>query len=122
MSPKDLLKLYEAALSSQNWHGVEPLLHKDICVTFSNGTYKGINEVRAVFERNFASIKEEQYTISNTHWFHSNNTHAICLYDFNWQVIINREHCTGVRRGTSVMQCTQGKWQIITEHLGPFAA
>lgn len=122
MSPKDLLKKYETALSSQNWNAVEPLMHKDICVTFSNGTYKGINEVRAVFERNFSAIKEEQYIISNMHWAHSNDTNAVCLYDFNWQGIINGELCSGGGRGTSVLIYNDKKWQIITEHLGPFAS
>lgn len=122
MSPKNLLKQYENALASQNWNAVEPLMHKDICVTFSNGTYKGIDEVRSVFERNFSSIKEEQYSISNIHWVHSTDTHAICLYDFHWEGMINGEHCSGGGRGTSVLIYSDKKWKIITEHLGSFAS
>ena len=122
MSPQDTMKKYEHALASQDWKSVEPLMHNDVCVTFSNGTFKGLNEVKGVFEKNFASIQEEQYEISNLHWAHISTTEAVCLYDFNWQGIIEGEKCSGGGRGTSVLVLENSQWKIITEHLGPFAS
>ena len=122
MNPEEVLKKYELALASQDWSSVEPLMHKDICVTFSNGTFKGISEVKSVFENNFDSIKDEKYEISNLHWAHISDTQAVCLYDFNWQGIIEDEMCSGGGRGTSVLILDGGQWKIITEHLGPFAS
>lgn len=122
MSAQELLEEYEKALSTQTWGLVKPLIHNKACMTFSSGTYKGIKEIQQIFEHNFNLIKGEQYRVSNVHWLLSNQINAACVYEFNWQGIINGEHCAGGGRGTCVMQCTQGKWQIITEHLGPFAA
>ena len=122
MSHQDTLKKYERALASQDWNSVEPLMHKDVCVTFSNGTFKGLNEVRGVFESNFGSIQDEKYEISNIHWAYVSNTEAVCLYDFNWKGIIEGEMCSGGGRGTSVLIVEDDQWKIITEHLGPFAS
>lgn len=122
MTPEDVLKKYELALSSQSWSLVQPLMHKNICVTFSNGTFKGLEEVKTVFESNFSSIKEEVYVISNMYWVHRSETEAICVYNFNWRGVIDGEKCSGGGRGTSVFVCEEARWQIITEHLGPFAS
>lgn len=121
MTPESLLKQYELALSSQSWSRVEPLMHKNVCVTFSNGTFKGISDVRSVFVSNFSSIKDEEYKISNVHWAYKSETEAVCLYQFNWKGIINGEMCSGAGRGTSVLVFDDERWQIITEHLGPNA-
>jgi len=68
MTPQDLMGKYEKALESQKWQKVEPLMDNDICVTFSTGTFKGKQEVKQVFEKNFSLIKEEKYSISNLYW------------------------------------------------------
>jgi len=122
LNPQEVLKKYELALASQNWESVEPLMHKDVSVTFSNGTFKGLDEVKAVFESNFASIKDEEYEISDTHWPLISTTSAVCLYNFNWKGLIDGELCSGAGRGTSVLICENDQWQIITEHLGPNAS
>ena len=69
MNPEDFIRAYEQALGTQDWRQVDPLVHDDACVTFSNGTvHKGMSQVRSAFERNFSSIKNETYAITNVHW------------------------------------------------------
>lgn len=121
MTPQDLMKAYEKALASQQWSEVEPLMHDDVCVTFSNGTFKGKEAVKQSFETNFSLIKEEEYSISNLHWALINDTCAVCLYRFQWQGIIDDELCSGGGRGTSTLVYSSGHWQVLTEHLGPHA-
>jgi hypothetical protein len=119
LTPQEALQKYELAIASQSWASIEPLMHQDVCVTFSDGTYKGLQEVKSAFERNFALIIDEKYKISNVHWAYISNTEAVCLLNFNWKGIIDGELCSGGGRGTSVLIKNNGKWQIITEHLGP---
>ncbi|WP_062270695.1 nuclear transport factor 2 family protein [Endozoicomonas arenosclerae] len=122
MTPQDLLLRYEQVLASQDWEKIAPLMHKDICVTFSNGTYKGIEAVESVFIDNFTSIKEEDYRITNVHWAYISENTAVCLYDFNWKGIIDGEECSGGGRGTSSLIREQDQWLIISEHLGPYSS
>jgi len=50
MQPEEFIHAYEKALATQDWRQVEPLVHADTCVTFSNGTvHKGKAEVQKAF-------------------------------------------------------------------------
>ena len=121
MTPKELIKHYEKALESQSWSNVESLMHDDVCVTFSSGTFKGKQEVQQAFEKTFAIIKDEKYSITNIHWAFTDENSAICLYNFNWEGIINGQASSGGGRGTSVLIKDSSTWKIITEHLGPYS-
>jgi ketosteroid isomerase-like protein len=122
MTPQDLMRKYEEALASQKWNNIEPLVHDNICVTFSTGTFKGKHEVQRAFERNFATIKDEEYSISNLDWVYLGKESALCLYNFQWQGLVDGRPSSGSGRGTSVLVNETGKWKILTEHLGPHAS
>lgn len=122
MTPQELMQKYEKALASQEWRNVKPLMHNDVCVTFSTGTFKGISEVQQAFENNFSAIKDEQYSITNLHWAYLGKESAVCLYSFHWQGLINNQPASGSGRGTCMLVNSSGSWQILTEHLGPNAS
>lgn len=119
MTPDEFIQAYEKALAAQDWNQVEPLMHENACVTFSNGTvYKGRPEVKAAFEKNFSLIKDETYAISNVHWVVKTPEMAVFLFDFYWSGIFNDKPASGSGRGTSVLINNRGTWQLLTEHLG----
>lgn len=120
MNPEKFIQNYEQALASQDWSRVEPLVHKDACVTFSNGAvHKGKSAVKAAFEKNFSLIKDEEYSISNVHWVMKGNETAVYLFEFNWSGIINDKPATGSGKGTSVLVKENDQWKLLVEHLGP---
>ena len=120
MSAEEFIRAYEQALASQDWGKVNPLVHENACVTFSNGSvHKGKVEVRSAFEKNFSLIKDEKYSISNVHWVKKDSETAVYLFDFSWSGIINDKPASGVGRGTSVLIKENDKWQLLVEHLGP---
>jgi len=122
MKAENLLEAYEVALATQDWEVVAPFFHPDVCVTFNDGTYKGLTEVATAFKRTFSLIKEEKYSITDIHWVMQNERMAVCLYHFHWRGIINGEAASGGGRGTSVLVQGENGWQIIAEHLGPHAS
>ena len=122
MSPQDLMQEYEKALATQEWSNVEPLMHDDVCVTFSTGTFKGKPEVQKAFENNFATIQDEKYSITHKHWAYLGTESAVCLYSFNWQGFVNGQSASGSGRGTSILVNAGNTWKILTEHLGPNAS
>lgn len=120
MHPEEFIQRYEQALGSQEWNQVEPLVHADACVTFSNGAvHKGKAEVGRAFARNFALIKDEQYSITDIHWVMKTAETAVYLFEFRWSGIINDQPASGGGRGTSVLVHENGAWQLLIEHLGP---
>jgi ketosteroid isomerase-like protein len=119
MNPEQFISAYSSALSTQQWKNVEPLIHIDACVTFSNGTvHKGIAEIKQAYERNFTVIKNEDYTVSNIHWIKKSDELAIYLFDFNWTGYIDGKSVSGKGRGTAVIIYDGKHWKILTEHLG----
>ena len=123
MEPEEFIRAYAAALGTQDWNHVDPLVHKDACVTFSNGTvHKGKRQVQKAFEANFSVIKDEQYSISNVHWVMKSAETAVYLFEFNWSGIINEKPASGSGRGTSVLIKEADRWLLLVEHLGPKAA
>ena len=120
MNPEEFIRAYEQALATQDWRNVEPLVHNNVCVTFSNGTvHKGKTEVRIAFENNFSLIKDEEYSIANVHWVRIGSELAVYLFDFSWSGIIDERQAIGSGRGTSVLIKEDGKWKLLVEHLGP---
>ncbi|HKY55245.1 MAG TPA: nuclear transport factor 2 family protein [Anaerolineales bacterium] len=122
MNPEEFIRAYEQALATQEWINIEPLVHNNACVTFSNGiVHKDKEEVKRAFEKNFSLIKDETYSITNVHWVIKSSEMAVYLFDFNWSGIINEKPASGSGRGTSVLIKENNKWQLLVEHLGPKA-
>ena len=119
MTPDDFLRRYEAALATQDWAQVEPLMHPDVCVTFSNGTYYGRLDVQAAFTKTFALIQDERYSITNVHWVSKDAAYAVCMYHFAWSGVIHGKSASGGGRGTCVLKNESGGWLLLAEHLGP---
>ena len=120
MQPEDFIHAYEQALASQAWGQVEPLMHAQACVTFSNGTvHKGKGEVQKAFEHNFSLIQGENYSMTNVHWVLKTAETAVYLFEFRWSGIINGKSAQGAGRGTSVLIRQWDIWQLLIEHLGP---
>lgn len=122
MTPDDFLQKYESALATQDWAQVEPLIHADVCVTFSSGTYFGKAEVKQAFSKNFAIIKDERYSISNVHGVIKDLSFAVCIYNFQWSGQIGGKPASGRGRGTAVLKNEEGSWLLLVEHLGPPAS
>jgi len=119
----EFIPLYEHSLASQHWHAVDPLVHDDACVTFSNGTvHVGKAAVQRAFEGNFAAIADEEYRISNIRWVHRGSEIAVYLFDFNWSGRVGGRPASGSGRGTSVLHRDDDGWRLLVEHLGPAAA
>jgi ketosteroid isomerase-like protein len=120
MEPEDFIRAYERALASQDWRQVEPLIHRDACVTFSNGTvHKGKAEVKRAFENNFSLIKDETYSMTNVHWVLKGVETAVYLFEFSWSGFIDAKPAHGAGRGTAVLIKEADEWQLLIEHLGP---
>lgn len=120
MTPLDFVRAYEDALATQDWSRVEPLMHPDVCVTFSTGArHQGIANVGRAYRENFEAIQDERYTISDVHWISRDATYAVYLFRFRWSGRIDGQLAAGAGVGTSVLKCDDGKWRLLTEHLGP---
>lgn len=118
MTPHHFITAYKAALATQQWSNVEPLIHPGACITFSNGeVLKGVGAIRAAYERNFTIIKNEDYQMTNLHWVLKNDTTAVYIFDYSWKGTIHAQPAGGTGRGTAVIIFDEGSWKLMAEQL-----
>lgn len=116
--PQEFIVNYEAALRTQNWQNISPLIHKNAKIIFSNGSvHKGKEAVRIAFEKNFETIKNEDYNITNVHLLHQSETSTVYTFNYNWSGFIHGKRCSGKGLGSCVLILDQGIWKLILEHL-----
>lgn len=119
MKAEDFIKAYEAALATQNWEHVDPLINREASVTFSDGSvHIGRDAVQKAFEKNFATIENEHYAIKDVRWLKKTEHFAVYLFDFEWSGRVRGKLVSGSGFGTSVIIQEKGTWQLLTEHLG----
>lgn len=109
---------YEAALRSQRWERVAPLIHDEACVTFSTGAvHRGKEAVRRAFEANFAAIKNEHYRLSELVWRNRTADRASYTFRFAWTGRIAGQPASGSGTGTITLVLTLTGWQLLAETL-----
>lgn len=117
---KDLnhfIQEYERATNTHNFNQVRPFIKRDAVYFFSEGTYRGIDEIESAFQRNWSQVQEEIYSITDVEWIHYSGTMATCIYHYYWRGIYKGQEKEGRGRGTNSMVKEDGKWKMIHEHL-----
>ncbi len=119
MSAREFIKQYEAALGTQNWFVVAPLISNQATVAFSNGSlHVGKDAVRAAYEHNFTTIKNEEYRIENVNWLLESPDCAAYMFDFYWTGFVEGGEVSGSGRGTAVLVREANRWVLVGEQLG----
>ncbi|MEM6636199.1 MAG: nuclear transport factor 2 family protein [Pseudomonadota bacterium] len=122
MPARSFVTEYEHALGTQDWNCVAPLVSDDAIVIFSDGSlHAGKAAIRAAYQRNFDTIKGEEYRIENVHWLAETSDAAAYSFEFHWTGVIEGRHVSGSGRGTAVLVRRDDRWQLVGEHLGPKA-
>lgn len=108
---------YEKATNTHDFHLVRPLIKEDAVYFFSEGTFRGIDEIQKAFERNWITIQEEIYRITDVEWINYSHSTATCIYHYYWKGIYRGVEKDGRGRGTNSMVKLDGRWKMIHEHL-----
>ncbi|MHA2337134.1 MAG: YybH family protein [Candidatus Hodarchaeales archaeon] len=116
-SPEEFMNLYEKEANSLDFNRVGSFIANDATYWFTDGSFTGINEIRSAFERTWKVIENEKYAINNVKWLTKEESHAVCIYSFKTEGIVNGEKFSAMGRGTNVLKKIDGKWKIIHEHL-----
>jgi ketosteroid isomerase-like protein len=117
--PAAFMAAYQQAASSHDLDRVMRMIAADATYWFTDGSYRGLAEIRAAIEQTFAVIQDEVYEISDLQWAVLAAEHAVCHYRFWWRGIVDGQIRSGQGRGTNVLVLQDGMWKIKHEHLSP---
>jgi ketosteroid isomerase-like protein len=110
---RDAIAAYEARINLHDFDLLLDLIADDAVFFFSDGTHRGITDIRAAFERTWATLPDEHYWLDDLDWIAEGDDAAACTYRFNWE----SRGRTGSGRGTTVLARTDAGWRIVHEHL-----
>jgi uncharacterized protein (TIGR02246 family) len=108
---------YGRAANSHDVAQVLPLIADDATYWFTDGSYRGREEIAGALERTFAAIQDEVYEIRALEWVTLADEIAVCRYRFCWRGVVDGEPRAGRGRGTNVLAKRDGTWQVEHEHL-----
>jgi len=120
MNAVEHMKVYEAKINLRRFDEVEPLISREAVFWFTDGTHRGIDEIRAAFERTWQTLQNEVYWLEDLEWIGLSETVSSCTYRFCWKAETDGETFEGAGRGTTVLRSESGRWKIIHEHLSHF--
>jgi ketosteroid isomerase-like protein len=117
MTARDVLKAYERHLNRRDFDALAGLIAPDAVFWFSDGSHGGIHAIKAAFEATWRALPGEVYWLEDVEWIADGDTAAACIFRFNWTASAGDRQISGSGRGTTVLKCTNNRWQIVHEHL-----
>ena len=108
---------YEQATNRHDFDLLAPLIAEDATYWFTDGSYRGIDAIRAAIERTFGRILDEAYEIGDLEWVAVTDELAACRYRFSWRGVVDGKPASGQGRGTNVVTKRDGAWKMLHEHL-----
>jgi Tfp pilus assembly protein PilW len=108
---------YEKATNTHVFSSVIDFIHPEAIYRFTDGDFVGIQAIQNAFEKNWNSIKNEKYRISNLKVITSDTCTATVTYTFEWSGLVDGVQKNGKGRGTNIVICNDNKLQFIHEHL-----
>jgi ketosteroid isomerase-like protein len=89
---------YERAANSHDVQRILPLIADDATYWFTDGSYRGREEITDALERTFAAIHDEVYGIRELEWVAATDEFAACRYRFGSSCTRHRTCPSGARR------------------------
>lgn len=111
-TPKEAMQLYETYIGN-GFASVKRLIDDQAVFWFNDGSFNGLDAIQGAFEKTAESLKEEKYWLTDKNWIADN----VCLYQFNWEAVVDGQKTCGCGRGTTVFKELGGEWKIAHEHL-----
>jgi ketosteroid isomerase-like protein len=111
------MKAYEQANNSHVFAKVKPFIAENATYWFTDGSFKGIDEIQAAVEATFDKIQDEDYQVKELRWVIEEDSMAVCTYTFTWSGTVDGISKQGSGRGTNILKKQDGRWQIVHEHL-----
>jgi ketosteroid isomerase-like protein len=121
MTPQEYMMEYERRGALRTLDAMMELIAHDAVYFFNDGSYRGIDAIRAAFEATWAyEVKDESYAIEDVRWIAEDQATAVCTYSFRWEGASGHSgerRLLGLGRGTQVLRKTGDRWQTVHEHL-----
>lgn len=114
----EFLAAFERAQGSRDFDRVGPLLHPDAMFRFTEGDFRGIDEIRNAFEATWApEVADEEYRMVDIEVRHLDQTAAVATFGWRWSGTGSDGPFQIEGRGTTVLVRHEDGLRLMVEHL-----
>jgi ketosteroid isomerase-like protein len=115
---------FERYRSEINLHDFDRLargvIASDARFVFAGEKHQGIDAVRASFNRTWATIPDEVYTMDEAEWLSRDRSSALVAFRYRYRgTMANGRALAGGGYGTNLYRRTPEGWRLAYEHLSP---
>jgi ketosteroid isomerase-like protein len=114
---ESFLIAYEKAANSRDFSNVSRLIADDVVFKFTNGTFKGKDDIQKAFEDTWEKIIDENYKITNVKWVKKSYWNSVCEYEFKSDGLVNGVPQVYSGKGRNELKRIKGNWRIVNEKL-----
>lgn len=87
---------------------------------FAGESHRGLAAARAAFERTWATIPDEVYTMDGAEWLSRDSASAVVSFRYRYRgTMADGRVLTGGGYGTNLFRRTGAGWRLVYEHLSP---
>ena len=101
MNHINALSAYLEALNTHLWDQIAPHVAEDAVFIFTEDTFKGHAAAKAAFEKTFALIQDEHFSLHDIAWTVVTDDVAACRYEFRWKGLISGQDRKSTRLNSS---------------------
>ena len=116
---KEPLKQYIEATNTHDFDVVERYVHQNAVYIFNGNEMKGLENIRAYFEKTWSRVKDEEYWATDIEWLHEDENTMVCLYRYHYKGYFDGKLVEGSGQATNVfIKClSTNQWKLLHEHL-----
>ncbi len=103
--------------NTHDFTNVLELIHPEATYLFTDGTFRGLDQIQKAFESTWKKIQNETYQISDIKVVCADELIAVITYKFSWSGVVDGQQKNGEGRGTNVIKKSDMRLQFIHEHL-----
>ncbi len=116
---------FERIATKEDFDLIQDMIHDDAYFRFNDGDIVGKQAVRAAFEKTWkgsANVRKERFYLTDIRVLTVDEMSASATYTYNWEGSMDGKSFSIQGRGTRVLVVTNGRLQIVHEHLSRFPA
>lgn len=118
-TPEAAFERYRTLINTHEFERLaEAVIAPDALFVFTDKTHRGMEEIRAAFNRTWQTLPDEVYTMGDAQWLARDRDSALVVFRYSYRgTTPTGQLLTGGGHGTNLYKRTPAGWRLAYEHL-----
>lgn len=118
-TPEAAFERYRSLINTHDFDRLaEEVIAPDALFVFTEKTHRGLEAVRAAFNRTWSILPDEVYSMTDAEWLARDANTALVVFRYSYKgTMKNGQPLAGGGHGTNLYKRTPAGWRLAYEHL-----